>query len=151
MVKSQWNNEVKKRKSENPVKTGVLTFGEDYLKTLEVEQEETLLDNSTVIEDQSEEKYDFYQQSIPSIKEFPILKKYIFQAFRELTGKQQIVLNSLVLEGLGLREISECMDISLYAVSRIRDRALKSLGSILIDYMIETPHKTQRESKTAYL
>ena len=124
---------------------------ENYLKTLEVEQQETLLDDPFLIEELSEKKCDTYQRGIPSVEEFSVLKKYLFEAFRELTDKQQVVLNRTVLEGLGLQEVSESMDISICAVVRIRDRALKSLGSTLINHMIEATHKTQKRTRTTYL
>ena len=77
---------------------------ENYLKTLEVEQQETLLDDPFLIEELSERECDTYQRGIPTFEEFSVLKKYLFEAFRELTDKQQIVLNRTVLEGLGLQE-----------------------------------------------
>lgn len=123
-------------KSEEEIKKSCKNWNpsvwEDYLKTLEVEQEEILLEDPSRIEDHSQEESDIHRQNVPSKNELPILKRYLFEAVKELTYKQRAVLSQIFLEGLTLKMVGQNMEISAYAVARVRDRALRSLGLVLI-------------------
>ena len=135
-------------KSEEEIKRSCKNWGpsvwEDYLKTFEVEQKEILLKNPSCIEKYSQEEIDIQKQNVLSEREFPIFKKYLFEAVKELTFKQRVVLSQIFLEGQILRVVGENMEISTYAVARIRDRALRRLGLVLIKRMTEVASKTPR-------
>ena len=78
---------------------------EEYLKTLEVNQEEILLDDPVLIEEHSQEADDNYYNSVLSVKEFPVLKKHLLDSIKELTFKQRGVLRLLFWDELNLRKV----------------------------------------------
>ena len=151
--KKPWLNANGTKKSEEAIKKSCKDWNssvwEEYLKTIEVNQREVPL-SPALIEEYSQEEHDDFCHSLPTSQEFPFLKKHLFDAVRELTPKQQKVLTGLFLEELKLREVGEMMGVSPYAVARIRDRALKSLGSILIRRVSESArlrtHKKRAEA-----
>ena len=122
---------------------------EEYLKTLDVDREEILLDDPVCIEDHSQQDHEDQKDNIASTREFPVLKKYLFELMKELRPKQQRVLNCLFLEGLNLREIGEGMGVSAYAVARRRDCALKNLGSIMMERLFPEKSETPKEKQEA--
>ncbi len=144
--KTPWLSPDRTPKSEKEIKRSCeswsLSTWEDYLKTIEVNQEEVLLDDPVLIEEYPQEAGDTC--FILDGKESLVLQRYLLDATKELTFKQRAVLNFLFLGGLNLRETGERLEISAYAVSRIRDRALKSLGMILIKRMTSTKPRKDR-------
>ena len=122
---------------------------EEYLKTLDVDLEEILFDDPVCVEDYSQKEHEDHKNSVFTAQEFPVLKKYLFNAVKELNHKQQRILNCLFLESLNLQEIGENMGISKGAVSRMKDRALKNLGLILMKLIFPRKSKMPKEKKEA--
>ena len=153
--KTPWLKSDGTLKSEEEIKRSCKSWSpsvwEDYLKTLEVDQEEAVLDDPVLIEEHSQEADDNYYNSVLSVKEFPVLKKHLFDSIKELTFKQRGVLRLLFWDGLNLREVGQKMGVSTYAVARMRDRALKGLGLVMINRILSAMTKKGGEkSKTCY-
>ena len=150
--KKPWLNPDGTLKSDEEIKLSSKNWSpsvwESYLKTLEVDQEELLLDDPTFIEEHSQEEHHTHSQNLPSLMELPALRKYLFKAVEELTPKQQEVLSYLFLEDLSLRGAGKKMGISAVAVIRIRDRALKSLGQIFVDRVTSKIPTTKTRERT---
>ena len=118
---------------------------EKYLKTLEGELKEILLDDPIFIEELSRDEYKTNFQDLFSVQEFPVLKRYLLDAIKELTPKQQKVLNRFFMDRMNLLEIGNSMGISSSAVSQIRDRALKKLSWIFLENITLKKTKTQKK------
>ena len=120
---------------------------ENYLRTVEIEQEEILLDDPLLTEEYSQEEHDLYCRSVFDVKDLPNLKEALLQAFEGLTSKQKQVLNQIFFEKMNLREVGYCIGISSHGVARIRDRALRSVGLILVQHMTCGTSKAQKKKR----
>lgn len=127
-----WLNDDGSHKSDEEIKQDCSRWGptvwEEYLQTLEPEEEEFLFDEAIECENYSIEEHTDYFQDLFSNREFPVLKNRLIGFLRELTPKQQKVIKLIYWEDKKLREVAEIMNCGTSAVFDLKDRALKKLG-----------------------
>jgi len=64
---------------------------------------------------------------------FEDAKKHLSEAIKQLSDKEQLVLQLVFVEELDLKSIGEILNISVSRVSQIKSGALKKLRRILED------------------
>ncbi|MBT4761923.1 MAG: hypothetical protein HOO06_09525 [Bdellovibrionaceae bacterium] len=106
---------------------------EEYLATIEKEQEEISFETPFGSENYSQEKHEKFYKNIFKQKDLPNIEKNICSILRELSNKQQAVIYLLFWEGKSLGEIGKKLRINKTSVMKLKSRALSYMAERIIN------------------
>ena len=135
-----WINEDGSLKTEDEIKLLCKEWPpsvwEEFLSTLEVEQEELLFDEAVDVESYSETEHDRYYRNVFDRGSLPSFKDQLISVIKTLTHKQQKVLYQFYWEDKNLREIGELNGTCTSSVAELRDKALKKIAVALVEKIV---------------
>ncbi|MFK7826806.1 MAG: sigma-70 family RNA polymerase sigma factor [Oligoflexales bacterium] len=111
------------------------TWEEFLTSQVEYARQESLLDSPDEI-DTCQSGYTEIAGEFEAGDKFTFLHFQVKKYLRHLNQREKKIIRALFWEGLSQRELAEQYGLSRAAITGTRDRALKKLGSLLIDNIL---------------
>lgn len=144
-----WENLDGSLKSNSEIKGLCKTWSaaawEEYLKTIEVRQNESPLATGESVEELSEEKYGSLFANLIGDKEHAHLSRAARAAVESLTPEQKQIILDIYWDNKTVSDVARQRGISRTSVRDCRNRALKFLGSVLISGALSKSIKISRQ------
>jgi len=122
-----------------------------YLESLEHQSKDILMDAPELSENLSQEKHTHFVDLLSNGKDFSVMKSRIAEALNELSIKQKYVVKQLFWEDRKLRQVADAMGISSVAVLKLRDRALKKVGLLLLNNLIAIESRGENSKRQSLI